>query len=189
MGRTAKLEQTRGWERSPYQHEPVDHGEDRFRRSILVLASLLKLNLLGSESVVRPRWVGAMENLNGLLSAAFLILMAAAAAVTGSMVVLGLFDRLFSKKKGPAPSPEIPRDHEQDDEDDRQAFRNARRADEEVRREPGRVLGRKRAASILGPRVSAWRRRRRARSDSRCRSSRCGRHRECSATSLTADAW
>jgi hypothetical protein len=60
-----------------------------------------------------------MENLNGLLSAAFLILMAAAAAVTGSMVVLGLFDRLLSKKKGPAPSPEIPRDYEQDDEDDR----------------------------------------------------------------------
>jgi hypothetical protein len=49
-----------------------------------------------------------MENLNGLLSAAFLILMAAAAAVTGSMVVLGLFDRLFSKKKGPAPSPKNP---------------------------------------------------------------------------------
>ena len=34
------------------------------------------------------------------------------------MVVLGLFDRLFSKKKSPAPGPEIPRDHEQDDEDD-----------------------------------------------------------------------
>lgn len=60
-----------------------------------------------------------MENLNGLLSATFLILMAAAAAVTGSMVVLGLFDRLFSKKKSPPPGPEIPRDHEQDDEDDR----------------------------------------------------------------------
>jgi hypothetical protein len=59
-----------------------------------------------------------MENLNGLLSAAFLILIAAAAAVTGSMVVLGLFDRLFSKKKSPAPSPESPGDHEQDDEDD-----------------------------------------------------------------------
>jgi len=59
-----------------------------------------------------------MESLNGLLSAAFLILMAAAAAVTGSMVVLGLFDRLFSKKKSPAPGPETPRDHEQDDQDD-----------------------------------------------------------------------
>jgi hypothetical protein len=59
-----------------------------------------------------------MENLNGLLSAAFLILIAAAAAVTGSMVVLGLFDRLFSKKKSPAPDPESPGDHEQDDEDD-----------------------------------------------------------------------
>jgi hypothetical protein len=59
-----------------------------------------------------------MESLNGLLSAAFLILMAAAAAVTGSMVVLGLFDRLFSKKKRPAPDSESQRDHEKDDEDD-----------------------------------------------------------------------
>jgi hypothetical protein len=59
-----------------------------------------------------------MENLNGLLSAAFLILIAAAAAVTGSMVVLGLFDRLFGKKKSPAPSPESPGDREQGDEDD-----------------------------------------------------------------------
>jgi hypothetical protein len=59
-----------------------------------------------------------MESLNGLLSAVFLILMAAAAAVTGSMVVLGLFDRLLSKKKSPAPDPESQRDHEKDDEDD-----------------------------------------------------------------------
>ena len=59
-----------------------------------------------------------MESLNGLLSAAFLILIAAAAAVTGSMVVLGLFDRLLSKKKSPAPDPESQPDHEQDDEDD-----------------------------------------------------------------------
>jgi hypothetical protein len=59
-----------------------------------------------------------MENLNGLLSAAFLILIAAAAAVTGSMVVLGLFDRLLSKKKRPAPDPESQRDHEKNDEDD-----------------------------------------------------------------------
>jgi hypothetical protein len=59
-----------------------------------------------------------MENLNGLLSAAFLILIAAAAAVTGSMVVLGLFDRLLSKKKRPAPDPESQRDHEKTDEDD-----------------------------------------------------------------------
>ncbi|HET7851409.1 MAG TPA: hypothetical protein VFK91_01525 [Methyloceanibacter sp.] len=59
-----------------------------------------------------------MENLNGLLSAVFLILMAAAAAVTGSMVVLGLFDRLLSRKKRPAPDPESKSDHEQDDEDD-----------------------------------------------------------------------
>jgi hypothetical protein len=59
-----------------------------------------------------------MQNLNGLLSAAFLILIAAAAAVTGSMVVLGLFDRLFSKKKSPAPGPESPSDREQDDDED-----------------------------------------------------------------------
>jgi hypothetical protein len=59
-----------------------------------------------------------MESLNGLLSAAFLILIAAAAAVTGSMIVLGLFDRLLSKKKRPAPDPESQRDPEQDDEDD-----------------------------------------------------------------------
>src|SRR6476659_3068929 len=48
LGRTAKRQQTRGWERSPYRHEPVDHGEDWPRPSILSLASLLKLNLLGS---------------------------------------------------------------------------------------------------------------------------------------------
>ena len=59
-----------------------------------------------------------MEHFSGLLSAAFLILIAAAAAVTGSMVVLGLFDRLFSKKKSPAPDPESPGDRDQDDEDD-----------------------------------------------------------------------
>ena len=34
------------------------------------------------------------------------------------MVVLGLFDRVFSKKKSPVPSPESPRGHEQGDEDD-----------------------------------------------------------------------
>ncbi|WP_431553873.1 hypothetical protein [Methyloceanibacter sp.] len=62
-----------------------------------------------------------MENLNGLLSAAFLILMAAAAAVTGSMVVLGLFDRLFGKKKSPAPGPESPRDAHADEDDDKLA--------------------------------------------------------------------
>ena len=59
-----------------------------------------------------------MESFNGLVSAAFLILMAAAAAVTGSMLVLGLFDHLFSKKKSPKPDPESPGDHEQDDVDD-----------------------------------------------------------------------
>jgi hypothetical protein len=59
-----------------------------------------------------------MENFSGLFSAAFLILIAAAAAVTGSMVVLGLFDRLFRKKKSAAPDPESPGDGEQDDKDD-----------------------------------------------------------------------
>jgi hypothetical protein len=49
-----------------------------------------------------------MEILNALFSAAFLILMAAAAAVTGSMVVLGLFDRVFSKKKSPGAEPRKP---------------------------------------------------------------------------------
>jgi hypothetical protein len=34
------------------------------------------------------------------------------------MVVLGLFDRLFSKKKRPAQDRERSRDHEQHDEDD-----------------------------------------------------------------------
>ena len=34
------------------------------------------------------------------------------------MVVLGLFDRLFSKKKSPAPGPESPSDREQDDDED-----------------------------------------------------------------------
>jgi hypothetical protein len=34
------------------------------------------------------------------------------------MVVLGLFDRLFSKKKSPVPDPESPGDRDQDDEDD-----------------------------------------------------------------------
>src|SRR5262245_39931029 len=118
LGRTAKREGERGLERSPYRHEPVDHEEDWLRPPILALASLLKLNLLGSESVARPSRAGAMQNLNGLLSAAFLILVAAAAAVTGSMVVLGLFDRLFSKKKSPAPGTESPSDREQDDDED-----------------------------------------------------------------------
>jgi hypothetical protein len=34
------------------------------------------------------------------------------------MVVLGLFDRLFSKKKSAAPDPKSPGDGDQDDEDD-----------------------------------------------------------------------
>ena len=34
------------------------------------------------------------------------------------MVVLGLFDRLFSKKKSPPPDPKSSGDRDQDDEDD-----------------------------------------------------------------------
>jgi hypothetical protein len=34
------------------------------------------------------------------------------------MVVLGLFDRLFTRKKSAAPDPESPGDGEHDDEDD-----------------------------------------------------------------------
>ena len=62
-----------------------------------------------------------MEVVNALLSAAFLILVAVSAAVTGSMVLLGLFDYAFRKKKGPEPSPESPGDerpadgHSEDD--------------------------------------------------------------------------
>lgn len=40
-----------------------------------------------------------MTVFGSLLSAAFLILLAASAAVTGSMIVLGLFDLVFGKKK------------------------------------------------------------------------------------------
>jgi len=40
-----------------------------------------------------------MEILNALITASFLILLAASAAVTGSMIVLALFDRAFGKKK------------------------------------------------------------------------------------------
>jgi hypothetical protein len=38
---------------------------------------------------------------NALLCAAFLILIAASTVVTGSMIVLGLFDLAFSKKMKP----------------------------------------------------------------------------------------
>ena len=85
-----------------------------------------------------------MENLNGLLSAAFLILIAAAAAVTGSMVVLGLFDRLFSKKKSPAPDPESPGDRDQDDEDDDDLADLHTQQMRKFSAGPGRILARKR---------------------------------------------
>ena len=44
-----------------------------------------------------------MSVINALFSTAFLILVAVSAAVTGSMVVLALFDRAFRKEKTPAP--------------------------------------------------------------------------------------
>jgi hypothetical protein len=39
-----------------------------------------------------------MHIFNALITTTFLILLAASAAVTGSMVVLAIFDRIFSKK-------------------------------------------------------------------------------------------
>jgi nitric oxide reductase large subunit len=43
-----------------------------------------------------------MDIASNLFTAAFLILVAASAAVTGSMILLGLIDRIF-RKKPPAP--------------------------------------------------------------------------------------
>jgi len=40
-----------------------------------------------------------MPILNALITTTFLILLAASAAVTGSMIVLAIFDRIFSSKK------------------------------------------------------------------------------------------
>jgi hypothetical protein len=58
-----------------------------------------KLKLLGSESMTDEGWFGAMTVINALLCTAFLILVAVSAAVTGSMVGLGLMDWAFGKKK------------------------------------------------------------------------------------------
>lgn len=44
-----------------------------------------------------------MSVINSLFSAAFLILVAVSAAVTGSMVLLALFDRVLRGKKRPDP--------------------------------------------------------------------------------------
>jgi len=46
-------------------------------------------------------WFGAMAVINALLSTAFLVRVAVSAAVAGSMVVLGLLDWAFGKKKEP----------------------------------------------------------------------------------------
>ena len=40
-----------------------------------------------------------MPILNALITTTFLVLLAASAAVTGSMVVLAIFDRIFNRKK------------------------------------------------------------------------------------------
>ncbi len=63
-----------------------------------------------------------MEIVNALLSAGFLILVAVSAAVTGSMVLLGLFDYALRKKKRSEPSQaspdeETPADEAGEDED------------------------------------------------------------------------
>src|SRR5262245_14302797 len=68
LGRTAKREGERGLERSPYLQEPVDHEEDWLRPPILALASLLKLNLLGSESVARPSRGSHAESQRAIVS-------------------------------------------------------------------------------------------------------------------------
>jgi len=63
-------------------------------------------------------WFGAMAVINALLSTAFLVLVAVSAAVTGSMVVLGLLDWAFGKKKEPDSALESSLDREQADEID-----------------------------------------------------------------------
>jgi len=40
-----------------------------------------------------------MPILNALITTTFLVLLAASAAVTGSMIVLAIFDRIFNRKK------------------------------------------------------------------------------------------
>jgi hypothetical protein len=58
-----------------------------------------------------------MSGLNALFSAAFLILVAASVAVTGSMVMLGLIDSIFRKKKEPEPEgEELPTDGQEADQ-------------------------------------------------------------------------
>ena len=52
-----------------------------------------------------------MDVASNLFIAAFLILVAASAAVVGSMILLGLIDRIF-RKKPPAPIAAIPEEEE-----------------------------------------------------------------------------
>src|SRR6476620_1274175 len=58
-----------------------------------------------------------MSVINALFSTAFLILVAVSAAVTGSMVMLALFDRALRKKKAPVPSLENALERESGDLD------------------------------------------------------------------------
>jgi hypothetical protein len=51
-----------------------------------------------------------MHILDALITTTFLILLAASAAVTGSMVVLAIFDRIFNRKKAAAPENAEPDD-------------------------------------------------------------------------------
>jgi hypothetical protein len=88
------------------------------RNSQTLSTSLLKLKLLGSESMTDNGWFGAMAVINALLSTAFLILVAVSAAVTGSMVVIGLLDWAFCKKKNPDSALKSSLDREQADEID-----------------------------------------------------------------------
>src|SRR6476659_644330 len=82
----------------------------------MIPASLLKLKSYRFRiSVWRAKWSGAMSVINALFSTAFLILVAASAAVTGSMVVLALFDRAFRKKNTPTPGRENALERESED--------------------------------------------------------------------------
>jgi hypothetical protein len=51
-----------------------------------------------------------MPILNALITTTFLVLLAASAAVTGSMIVLAIFDRIFKGKKAAAPEQAKPED-------------------------------------------------------------------------------
>jgi len=56
---------------------------------------------MGESGSGATKSLGAMTIVNALFCATFLILVAASAAVAGSMIVLALFDRAFAKKRKP----------------------------------------------------------------------------------------